>query len=86
MKKFGFRDTISFSFYDENLGPNENKDDGIIISMSFLCKLYGTTKEISNIRYEFYKYENSENIFTDLVLMYPDTELIGLFLYCFNNI
>lgn len=67
----------SFSFYDENLGPNENKDDGIVISMSFLCKLCGTTKEISNIRYEFYKYENSKNIFTDLVLMYSDTELIG---------
>lgn len=45
--------------------------------MSFLCKLYGTIKEISNIRYEFYKYENSKNIFTDLVLMYSDTELIG---------
>jgi len=45
--------------------------------MSFLCKLCGTTKEIINIRYEFYKYEKSKNIFTDLVLMYSDTELIG---------
>ena len=63
--------------YNNELGYTCDLNEEIFISMSFLCKLYGTIKEISNIRYEFYKYENSKNIFTDLVLMYSDTELIG---------